>query len=65
MGPKISITLPPISGPINEPHSKTITNIAVAPATCEAVYLSPNIVSDIENIPLAAPPQIKQLNATK
>ena len=65
MGPTISITLPPIKGPINEPHSKTITNIAVAPATCEAVYLSPNIVSDIENIPLAAPPQIKQLNATK
>ena len=63
IGPTISITLPPISGPVNEPTSNTITSIAVAQATCEALYLSPNIVSEIAKIPLAAPPHIKQLIA--
>ena len=63
MGPIISITLPPISGPIKEPHSKIITSIAVAPATCKAIYLSPHIVSEPANIPLAAPTHIKQLTA--
>ena len=57
-GPNISIALPPTTGPSTDPHSKTITRIAVAPASSEAEYLSPSMVKAQIKILLDPPPQI-------